>query len=185
MDARTYIKSLNKSVQDKNNSKNKKIAGELYPGNGKEKAMLIGATMIGLAIIGVAGYMASKHSLAEDINATIDREINDEDNFILDQVRLAEKKEAMNYSVDDLYNSYKEAYQAIDNKEEGTNIVHFRDKDIEIDQTLVDYLLMENKDGFFSRSDKTAEALAVAGQYYFRELEQEYKQEQNNTGVRR
>jgi len=181
MDAKSYVNSLNKSVNDKRQD----IHGELYVGRGRQIAKTLIPTAVAALIIGISGYMANKHSLAEDVRATIDREINDDDNFVLDQVRLSEMKEERNYKTEDLYQLYKEAGQAIDNNEDGSKIVHFRDKDIEIDQTLVNYLLMENEDGLFSISDKKAEALALSGQFLYDELENDLNYEKNNASVRR
>ena len=180
IDAKSFLRMHDKSIQDKNNSKNQEIHGELYVNSGLEKIKYVVPIIVAGAIIGVAGHMASKHSMAEDIKATIDREINDDDNFVLDQVRLSEMAASKNYTTNELYDSYKDAKQAIKNKEEGSNIVHFHDKDIEIDPTLVDLLLAENKDGFFSRSDITAEALTLAGMDLYYDLEHELTVEKNN-----
>ena len=177
---RTYNRMLEKSVQDKNNSKEQEIHGETYARDKYKKVLYALPIVASATILGIAGHMLSKYSKIDDIKATIDREINDDDNFVLDQVRLSEMVEAKDYSTDELYESYKDAKKAVKNKEDGSNIVHFHDKDIEIDQSLVDMLLAENKDSLFSRSDVDAEAITLAGMDLYYELEHELTVEKNN-----
>ena len=178
VDAKTYRMQM-KSIQDKNNSKNQKIAGELYVKGGFEKVKYALPIVVAGAIIGIAGHMTNKLGRADDLKAAINYEINDDENSVLEQVRLAEIFEEQGYTTDQLYETYKEAQQAIKEKEADSNIVNINGTDIEIDKDMVQILLSQNKDNALSYNQSQAEALTVAAEYVVIGLEDTLKQENN------
>ena len=185
MDTRNYVNSIKKSIQDKNNSKRKEIKGELYPLNGPQKAALLGTTLLGFTIIGVAGYMGDKYNKIDNINATINREINDDDNFVLDQERLSTIVESYDLSSKDLYNEYKEAKLALKNKDADSNIVNFNGRDIEIDRSIVEDLMKQTEDNLFYLNEEAAEAIVVVSTDVYLDAQHDLKVEENNASVRR
>jgi len=181
MDAKTYLNSLNKSVNDKSQD----IHGELYVGKSKQIARTLIPTAVAALIIGISGYIADKYNKIDNINATIEREINDDDSFVLDQMRMEKIVESYDLSSKDLYEKYKEAINIIKNKEDDSNIVNFDGRDIEIDQEIVKDLVDQTADNLFYLNDDTAQAVVLVSTDVYLDAQHDLEVEKNNASVRR
>ena len=180
MDAKTYVNSLNKSV----NNRSQDIHGELYVGKGRQIAKTLIPTALAALIIGTAGYIGDKYNKIENIDATIDRQINDDDIFILDQERLSAIVESYNLSNEEKGDRLEEAKIAVKNKEPDSNIVNFNGRDIEIDRSIVEDLMKQTEDNLFYLNEETAEAIVVVSTDVYLNAQHDLKVEKNNASVR-
>lgn len=175
-DMKTFLENLKKkSICDSK----KEISGELYVGDKSKlvKALpYIGILMLASGITVAAFNITNKHSKLESINQSINMELNDENAFVLDQMKLEDKISSFDSKY--LYSEYEKILAVVPDNE--SNVVEYDGKTYEVDMDHVNVIVGQAKDNWFYSNKKQAIAMNVEAQMIVNQVEHELKVEKNN-----